>query len=240
MSPRKPAASLSLTHPDAAGTTSERLATSSPCLMTATSNPSVSSRALPPICIAWHNGSRTAASHRSPWSPRASTGSPLYELLDSQGVTVYLVNVRHVKNVSGRKSNVLDWQWLQQLMSYGLLAGAFRPPDKICVLREMSPARQVRHIQQIAQGPGADKYPVDPSPVRHRRGTGQAIICAIVNGERDPHALAHLKKRKALALYDAYQQMLNECDQHIQAELHKLQRHPGEPGESQCGRPYAA
>jgi hypothetical protein len=52
-----------------------------------------------------------------------------YELLESRGFTVYLVNARHVKNVSGRKSDVLDCQWLQQLMSYGLLSAAYRPAD---------------------------------------------------------------------------------------------------------------
>ena len=56
---------------------------------------------------------------------------PLYELLVSRGFTVFLVNARHVKNVSGRKSDVLDCQWLQQLMSFGLLAGAFRPDEDI-------------------------------------------------------------------------------------------------------------
>jgi len=59
----------------------------------------------------------------------------LFELLDARGFTVLLVNARHVKNVSGRKSDVLDCQWLQQLMTYGLLHGAFRPTDAICVLR---------------------------------------------------------------------------------------------------------
>ena len=51
----------------------------------------------------------------------------LFELLAGRGFTVFLVNVRHVKNVSGRKSDVLDCQWLQQLMSFGLLLAAFRP-----------------------------------------------------------------------------------------------------------------
>ena len=65
---------------------------------------------------------------------------PLYELLESRGFTVFLVNARHVKNVSGRKSDVLDCQWLQQLMSFGLLRGAFRPADQVCVLRLTSVA----------------------------------------------------------------------------------------------------
>ena len=66
---------------------------------------------------------------------------PLYELLESRGFTVLLVNARHVKNVSGRKSDVLDCQWLQQLMSFGLLRGAFRPADQVCVLRSLSRQR---------------------------------------------------------------------------------------------------
>jgi transposase len=59
----------------------------------------------------------------------------LYELLERSGFRVLLVNTRHVKNVPGRKSDVLDCQWLQQLMSFGLLAGAYRPDDEVCVLR---------------------------------------------------------------------------------------------------------
>jgi hypothetical protein len=57
---------------------------------------------------------------------------PLFELLESRGFTVFLVNARHVKNVSGRKSDVLDCQWLQRLMTYGLLSGAFRLAER-CV-----------------------------------------------------------------------------------------------------------
>ena len=60
---------------------------------------------------------------------------PLFELLTSSGFTVLLVNARHVKNVSGRKSDVLDCQWLQQLMTYGLLSGAFRPAEPSTCLR---------------------------------------------------------------------------------------------------------
>ena len=60
---------------------------------------------------------------------------PLYELLEQQGFDVKLVDARHVKNVSGRKSDVMDCQWLQQLHTYGLLSGAFRPNEEICELR---------------------------------------------------------------------------------------------------------
>jgi transposase len=60
---------------------------------------------------------------------------PVYEVLYRAGFEVHLVNPRAAKQVSGRKSDVLDCQWLWQLMSYGLLKGAFRPADPICELR---------------------------------------------------------------------------------------------------------
>jgi transposase len=68
---------------------------------------------------------------------------PLFELLERHGFEVKLVDARHVKNVSGRKSDVLDCQWIQQLHTYGLLAGAFRPPDEICVLRSYLRQREM-------------------------------------------------------------------------------------------------
>ena len=80
---------------------------------------------------------------------------PLFELLESRGFTVLHVNARHVKNVSGRKSDVLDCQWLQQLMTYGLLSGAFRPTDAVCALRSLWRLRgmllrsQGRHVQPM-------------------------------------------------------------------------------------------
>ncbi|NJO38221.1 MAG: IS110 family transposase, partial [Rhizobiales bacterium] len=60
----------------------------------------------------------------------------LFELLEARGFTVFLVNARHVKNVAGRKSDVLDCQWLQQLMTYGLLRGhSARPSRSVCCAR---------------------------------------------------------------------------------------------------------
>jgi transposase len=60
---------------------------------------------------------------------------PVFEILEDRGFTVLLVDARHVRHVSGRKSDVLDCQWLQQLHTYGLLQGAFRPAEEIAVLR---------------------------------------------------------------------------------------------------------
>ena len=66
-----------------------------------------------------------------------------YEVLEERGFEVKLVDARKVKNVSGRKNDVLDCQWLQELESYGLLAGAFRPADEIVILRGYMRQRQM-------------------------------------------------------------------------------------------------
>ena len=126
---------------------------------------------------------------------------PLFELLESRGFTVLLVNARHVKNVSGRKSDVLDCQWLQQLMTYGLLSGAFRPADQVCVLRSLwrqramllrSQARHVQHMQKALTQMNIQLANVISDVVGE---TGQKILRAIVAGERDGQMLARDEER---------------------------------------------
>ena len=130
---------------------------------------------------------------------------PLYELLESRGFKVLLVNARHVKNVSGRKSDVLDCQWLQQLMSYGLLSGAFRPADGVCVLRSLwrqremllrSQARQVQHMQKALTQMNIQLANVISDVAGE---TGQKILRAIVAGERDGQVLAAMKNARIRA-----------------------------------------
>ena len=122
-----------------------------------------------------------------------------YEVLESHGLKVYLVNARHVKNVSGRKSDVLDCQWLQQLMTFGLLSGAFRPEGDVCALRAVSrqrdallreQARQVQRMQKALTQMNVQLTNVITDIVGK---TGQDIIRAIVGGERDPEKLAKLR-----------------------------------------------
>ena len=60
---------------------------------------------------------------------------PLYQLLERKGFEVRLVNAHHVKNVPGRKTDIKDCQWLQQLHTFGMLAGSFRPEAQMCVVR---------------------------------------------------------------------------------------------------------
>ena len=133
---------------------------------------------------------------------------PLYELLESRGFTVLLVNARHVKNVSGRKSDVLDCQWLQQLMSFGLLHGAFRPADQVCVLRSLtrqrtmllrSQGRFVQHMQKALTQMNLQLANVISDVAGE---TGQKILRAIVAGERDGQALAQLRNARIRASED--------------------------------------
>ncbi len=60
---------------------------------------------------------------------------PVFQILEGRGLFVRLVNAHHVKTVPGRKTDVNDCQWLQQLHTYGLLSGSFRPEDQVCILR---------------------------------------------------------------------------------------------------------
>jgi transposase len=105
------------------------------------------------------------------------------------------VNARHAKTVPGRKSDVLDCQWLQQLPTFGLLAGAFRPPEQVGVLRAYLRQRAtlvryaaspIQHMQKALNPINVQLHHV----VSAITGvTGLNIIRAIVAGERCPQRL---------------------------------------------------
>lgn len=124
---------------------------------------------------------------------------PLYQILESYGFEVLLVNARHVKNVPGRKTDVQDCQWLQQLHSYGLLRSSFRPENDICVLRSF-----VRQRDNIIKGASThilrmQKCLTEMNIQLHRvisnitGVTGMRVVKAIIDGEYDPNKLLELK-----------------------------------------------
>lgn len=130
---------------------------------------------------------------------------PLYEILESRGLEVLLVDARHVKSVPGRKTDVLDCQWLQRLHSYGLLRGAFRPQEEMVALRSYLRQRErliagasdcIRHMQKALRQMNLllDKVVSDITGV-----TGMAIVRAILAGERDAGRLALLRDRRCRA-----------------------------------------
>lgn len=127
---------------------------------------------------------------------------PVFEILESRGIEVKLVNARHVKNVPGRKSDVLDCQWLQQLHTYGLLQGAFRPAEQVCALRAYVRQRMnlvryaASHIQHMQKALAQMNLQLTNVVSDITGMTGMRIIKAIIAGERDPHRLASLRDRR--------------------------------------------
>jgi len=126
---------------------------------------------------------------------------PLYELLESRGFDVKLVDARKVKNVSGRKTDVLDCQWLQQLHTYGLLSGAFRPNEQTCVLRSYMRQRSMliqqaaSHIQHMQKALSLMNLQLHNVLSDITGDTGMKIIRAISAGERNPKTLASYRNR---------------------------------------------
>ena len=104
---------------------------------------------------------------------------PVYDILEMAGFDVTLVNARHVKNVSGRKSDVLDCQWIPQLHSFGLLKGAFRPKREIVAFRTL-----VRDAGQSGAGPEPPD-PADPEGVYGDEHAASERALGHRGGERD-------------------------------------------------------
>jgi transposase len=124
---------------------------------------------------------------------------PLYELLVERGFEVLLVDARQAKNVPGRKTDVLDCQWLQELHTYGLLRGAFRPVDQVCILRSYLRQRSMlvsyasHHIQHMQKALEQMNLKLSHVVSDITGLTGMGIIKAILSGERDPVKLAKLR-----------------------------------------------
>lgn len=127
---------------------------------------------------------------------------PLYDLLEEEGFEVQLVNARHVKNVTGRKTDVEDCQWLQKLHSFGLLQGSFRPHEKILPLRAYSRQRSMLieyinpHIQHMQKALFQMNVQLTNVLSDITGLTGMKIIRAIVTGERDPKVLAQMRDHR--------------------------------------------
>ena len=130
---------------------------------------------------------------------------PVYEVLERTGFEVLLVPPRMTKQIAGRKSDVLDCQWIWQLLSYGLLRGAFRPGDALCPLRAYvrqakrlieDRARCVQHMQKALTEMNVR---LDSVLADIMGETGQKILRAIIGGERDAQRLASFRHRKVKA-----------------------------------------
>ena len=124
---------------------------------------------------------------------------PIYEILEARGLAVYLVNARHIKNVPGKKTDVLDCQWVQQLHTYGLLTASFRPEAEMVALRayirhrdNLIRCRSV-HIQHMQKALHLMNIQLTNVLTDISGQTGQQIIRAIIAGEHDPVRLAQYR-----------------------------------------------
>lgn len=127
---------------------------------------------------------------------------PVYDTLEAAGIECILVDTRTVRMVPGRKSDVQDCQWLQKLHSCGLLRGAFRPPEAFNAVRSV--IRERENVQRMrTQSIQAIQKSLDQMNIRLHHAvsdidgvTGMKILSAIVEGERDPVALAALRDKR--------------------------------------------
>lgn len=132
-----------------------------------------------------------------------ATGSywkPVWYVLEERAFGLKLVNAHHVKILPGRKSDVLDAEWLAELLEHGLLRGSFVPPPAIRELRDLTRYRkrliqahtsECQRIQKTLEDAGIklDSVASDVLGV-----SGRAMLAALIAGERDPDALAELAK----------------------------------------------
>ena len=154
-----------------------------------------------------------------------------YAVLEDAGIEVWLVNARHVKGVPGRKTDVQDAQWLQQLHSAGLLRKSFRPAKDILPLRYLTRHRTELVAESVRQVHLMQKVLTEMNLHIHHVFSdvdglsAQNIIEAILGGERDPEVLAGLRdarcrspKAKILAALEGdyreeYLFVLRQCQQ---------------------------
>lgn len=125
-------------------------------------------------------------------------GVVLYEMLETAGIDVYLVNPGHLKYVPGRKTDVQDCQWLQQLHSYGLLKKSFVPAADIKILRSYVRYRQT-YVEECSKCINRMQKALTLMNIRLHQvisqihgNSGMKVLKAILEGERDAEKLLAL------------------------------------------------
>jgi transposase len=178
----------------------------------------------------------------------------VYEVLEKWGFRVWLTNARDTKNLPGRKSDVQESQWLMKLHAYGLLRNSFRPPEEIRRVRSVwrlrdrhvgEAGRAIQHMQKALTSMNVQLA----NTISDLSGeSGQAIMRAILKGERDAYQLAKLKDyrvrasqeeiarslegnwqeevlfelQQAVDGYDFCQRQITQCDKQLQKYLAML------------------
>ena len=178
----------------------------------------------------------------------------LHDVLQRHGLKVNLVDARGSKNVPGRKSDVQECQWLRKLHTYGLLRPCFLPPPEIHAVRTLWRLRS-QHVRDAGRCiQRMQKAMIQMNVQLHNAlsdisgVSGQAIIRAVLKGERDAKLLAKLRDprcqaseeeivqslqgnwkedvlfelQQAVDAYDFYQRQMNKCDQQLRRYMAAL------------------
>ena len=130
---------------------------------------------------------------------------PLFQILEARGIEVHLVNAQHVHHVPGRKSDVLDCQWLQYLHSVGLLKASFRPEHAVCEIRALMRHREnlvqmaCVHVQHMHKSLDQMNLQIHHVISDITGVTGLAIVDAIVAGKTNAQELAKLRDHRIKA-----------------------------------------
>ena len=145
-----------------------------------------------------------------------------YDILEEAGLEVYLVNARDTKNLPGRKSDVQESQWLMKLHTYGLLRNSFRPSQETRTMRTYWRQRNDlvqsagRHILRMQKALTQMNLQLANVLSDISGATGQAIIKAILAGERNPHKLAKFRDARVKA---SEEQIARSLEGNWQADL---------------------
>src|SRR5215468_8923170 len=139
---------------------------------------------------------------------------PLFQILEARGIEVHLVNAQHVHHVPGRKSDVLDCQWLQYLHSVGLLRASFRPEQAVCEIRSLMRHREnlvqmaCVHVQHMHKSLDQMNLQIHHVISDITGVTGLAIVDAIVAGQTNPDELATLRDYRIKASLETVRKSL--------------------------------
>src|SRR6516165_1782919 len=133
---------------------------------------------------------------------------PLFQILEARGMEVHLVNAQHVHNVPGRKSDILDCQWLQYLHTVGLLRASFRPEQAVCEIRSLMRHREnlvqmaCVHVQHMHKSLDQMNLQIHHVISDITGQTGLAILDGIIAGNHHPQELAKLRDHRIKASVD--------------------------------------
>ena len=161
-----------------------------------------------------------------------STGvywKPVYNILESEGIEIIVVNAQHIKAVPGRKTDVKDAEWIADLVRHGLVKASYVPNREQRELREMvryrneiveERARELNRIQAVLEGANIKLSSV-VSDISGK--SSMAILHAIIQGTTDSKTLSEMAKGSLMNKIPELRRALKGSIRFHQMQMLKLQ-----------------